>query len=102
MARDLPTRAEGRRAKLGVPRKLAVQPFACTGFGPQSFRRYELTTSSQSSRSVKGLEQGGAGCPRRTLRSPGAERSRQPYAAQPRGRGQADVEDTQRRPRAKN
>ena len=51
--------------------------------------------------SVENLKQGGAGCPRRTLRSPGAERSRLPYAAKPRGRGQADVEDTRRRPRAK-
>ena len=50
---------------------------------------------------VKDLKQGGVECPRRTLRSPGAERSRLPYAAKPRGRGRAAEEDTQPRPRPK-
>src|SRR2546426_943002 len=99
MPPDLSHRAEARRAKLGVPAR-TCRAAARAPTWTASLRRYELTTSSQSSRAVKDLEQGGAGCLRRTLRSPGAERSRQPYAAKPRGRGQADVEDTRCRPRA--
>jgi len=81
------------------PRKLAAQPPA-HGLGIARPPRYGLL-AVKDIESGSDLEQGGAGCPRRTLRSPGAERSRLPYAAKPRGRGQADVEDTRRRPRAK-
>ena len=99
-ARDLSPRAAARRAKLGIPAQTCRAAIRAHGLGTAMLRRYGLPLSNISG-AVKYLEQGGAGCPRRTLRSPGAERSRQPYAAKPRGRGQADVEDTQRRPRAK-